>query len=219
LFALTRQKMMPLGVIAMAVVAGLSLVLVGRTTQPTYKSVAPDVDLGPSVQHSHQATDVLYQVAARALTSAAGSSDAALPPIGDTTPTQNEKALLDMTNADRSQNGLPAVSFDPASLHVARIRAAAQIAVGPLSHYNSLGELAFAGLLGDVGVRFSLAGENLVRTTSEDANTVGRLNNALMNSPTHRANILEPTFDLLAVGAASGPDGRLAFAEIFRSDS
>jgi uncharacterized protein YkwD len=38
-----------------------------------------------------------------------------------------------------------------------------------------------------------------------------------MNSPAHRANILEPSFNHLAVGAATGPDGRLAFAEIFRT--
>ena len=46
-----------------------------------------------------------------------------------------------------------------------------------------------------------------------------RLNDALMNSPTHRANILEPTFNRLAIGSAIGPDGRLAFAEIFRTAS
>jgi uncharacterized protein YkwD len=36
-----------------------------------------------------------------------------------------------------------------------------------------------------------------------------------MNSPTHRANILEPTFDRLAVGATTDSSGRIIFAQIF----
>jgi uncharacterized protein YkwD len=125
---------------------------------------------------------------------------------------------LDLTNADRTNNGLPALMFDPSTLRVARARAAAQIPDGPLSHYNSLGELAFIGLLADAGAQYTLAGENLARASSQDAGIVSRLDQALMNSPTHRANILEPSFNMVAIGAATGPDGnRLAFAEIFRS--
>jgi uncharacterized protein YkwD len=139
--------------------------------------------------------------------------------LGDVVPTSHEQALLDLTNADRARNGLPPVTFDSDSLLVARVRAAAQIPDGPLSHYNSLGEVAFVGLLADAGVQFSLAGENLARSSSQDVQTMSRLNDALMNSPTHRANILEPSFNRLAVGAAAGPDGRLALAEIFRSVS
>jgi uncharacterized protein YkwD len=38
-----------------------------------------------------------------------------------------------------------------------------------------------------------------------------------MNSPTHRANILEPSFNRLAIGEAAPSSQRVAFAEIFRS--
>jgi uncharacterized protein YkwD len=38
-----------------------------------------------------------------------------------------------------------------------------------------------------------------------------------MNSPTHRATILEPSYDRLAVGAATGQNQPLALAEIFRA--
>lgn len=218
LLAISRRRSMPMATIMVAVAACLALLLLAHSSQPSYESVTTDVALGPSVHHSHLPTDVVYQIAGRALTSAAGSSQATLPPIGDTTPTQSEQALLDLTNADRAQNGLDALGFDPAALHVARIRAAAQIPDGPLSHYNTLGQLAFAGLLADDGVAYSLAGENLARTSKDDPTTIARLNDALMNSPTHRANILEPSFKLLAVGAAAGPDGRVAVAEIFRSE-
>jgi uncharacterized protein YkwD len=218
-FCVAKKRIFPLATIGVVMLAGLGLLLFAQTRQPRYQPVADGVALGPSVQHSRVASDVLVQIAAGALTTAAGNSDAVVPQVGPTAPTQSEQALLDLTNADRAQNGLVAVAFDPASLQVARVRAAAQIPDGPLSHYNNLGQLAFVGLLADAGVSFSLAGENLARATAEDAATIGRLNDALMNSPTHRANILEPSFDLLAVGAATGPDGRLAMAEIFRSDS
>jgi uncharacterized protein YkwD len=160
---------------------------------------------------------VLVQIATGALTTAAGNAGGPISVVVDTSLGVQEQALLDMTNLDRSQNGLPPVTFDPASVQVARIRATAQIPDGPLSHYNSLGDVAFVGLLADAGVEYTLAGENLARASGQDQAIVARLNEALMNSPTHRANILEPSFNRLAVGAATGPDGRLAFAEIFRS--
>src|SRR5579864_4910254 len=202
---------------ALIVIIGVGLLAFAQISQPRYTPEADGLSLGPAVQHPRAASDVLVQIAASALTTAAGNATANLPGPSDTTPTPDEQRLLDLTNADRAQNGLPAVAFDPASLSVARVRAEAQLPDGPLSHYNSLGELAFVGLLADADVPYSLAGENLARASSTDASTVSRLNDALMNSPTHRANILEPTFELLAVGAATGSDGRIAFAEIFRN--
>src|SRR5947199_174985 len=48
------------------------------------------------------------------------------------------------------------------------------------------------------------------RTVTED------LERALMNSPTHRANILEPIFQDAAIGESRDGDG-IAFAQIFRA--
>jgi uncharacterized protein YkwD len=214
---MTSKRIVPVVCIAVVVVAAIGLFAFARAAQPTYQPERNGVALGPSVQHAPAASDVLVQVATGALSTAAGSSSGALPPIGNYAATPDEQSLLDMTNADRTQNGLPPLAFDEASLQVARVRAAAQIPDGPLSHYNSLGALAFVGLLEDAGLGYSLAGENLARASTHDTTTVAQLNEALMNSPTHRANILEPSFNLLAVGAADGSGGRLAFAEIFRS--
>jgi uncharacterized protein YkwD len=204
---------------AVVVLAGVGIFAASRASQPDYVAAGDGVALGPAAKHSRSATDLLAQIATGALNTAAGGAGGDLIDFGDaTTPTAQEQALLDLTNTDRARDGLPPVAFDQATLRVARLRAAAQIPDGPLSHYNTLGELAFVGLLGDAGVSYGLAGENLARATSgQDSGVVPRLNDALMNSPTHRANILEPSFNRLAVGAASGPDGRLAFAEIFRS--
>ena len=213
----TEKRRIILGVaLTLAVLAGLATFVAIRPSTPAYQNVGEGVALGPAAHHAAASTDFIVQIATGALTTAAGNASAVLPAIGDSTPTILEQTLLDLTNNDRAANGLPPVTFDPVSLQVARIRAAAQIPDGPLSHYNSLGELAFIGLLADAGVQYMLAGENLARTSSLDTATVARMNDALMNSPTHRANILEPSFNMLAVGSATGADGRIAFAEIFR---
>jgi uncharacterized protein YkwD len=217
---MTRQRVLR-GLVACLLVGGLAVVVVGttRSAQPTYVSVGDGIALGPTARHTRGPTDLFAQIATGALDSAAGNAGGDLLNVGDALPTPQEQALLDLTNADRTSHGLAPLQLDMATLRVARVRAAAQIPDGPLSHYNNLGEVAFVGLLGDAGVSYVLAGENLARATAQDANVVARLDQALMNSPTHRANILEPSFNRLAVGAASGPDGRLAFAQIFRSAS
>jgi uncharacterized protein YkwD len=126
-----------------------------------------------------------------------------------------ELALLGHVNVDRAAHGLHALDLEPAILDIARTRAEAQLGNERLTHYDSEGELVFLDLLINASVSFSLAGENLARAGSVDESTVERIEQALMNSPTHRQNILEPSFTRLAVGAATDESGRVAFAQIF----
>ena len=128
-----------------------------------------------------------------------------------------EQALLDDTNADRAANGLPALEFDAATLDIARARAAAQLGADNLSHYDANGELAFVHLLNDAHLSYQLAGENLARSSTTGQHTVDSIEQALMQSPLHRKNILEAQFNRVAIGAAIDASGRIAFAEIFRS--
>jgi uncharacterized protein YkwD len=128
-----------------------------------------------------------------------------------------EQALLDDTNADRATNGLPTLDFDAETLGIARARAVAQLDLDNLSHYDADGQLAFVHLLADAHLSYQLAGENLARSSVDDAGVVDRVEQALMQSPTHRKNILEPSFARVAIGAATDAHGRIAFAEIFRS--
>jgi uncharacterized protein YkwD len=130
-----------------------------------------------------------------------------------------EQSLLELTNVDRVNNGLPALDFDPETLTIARARARAQLTADNLSHYDANGGLAFVGLLDDAGLPYGLAGENLARANADSSDqTVQRIEDALMKSPTHRKNILEKRFSRAAIGSASDATGRIAFAEIFRGD-
>ncbi len=129
-----------------------------------------------------------------------------------------EQALLDLSNADRIRNGLDPLSFDPVVLDVARARAQAQLDDAPLSHYDALGQLAFVPLLAEAGAEYALAGENLARFTGYDPNLAETVEQALMSSPAHRQNILDQSFNRLAVGVAWDDAGRVAFAQIFRAE-
>jgi uncharacterized protein YkwD len=129
-----------------------------------------------------------------------------------------ELQLLDMTNRDRLQNGLSPLTLDPPTLSIARERAATQLDLPSLSHYDATGQLAFAELLEKSGVDYSLAGENLARSSAIDTGVTERVEDALMQSPSHRKNILDGTFTRVSIGAATDETGRISFAEIFRAE-
>jgi uncharacterized protein YkwD len=127
-----------------------------------------------------------------------------------------EQALLDLTNTDRVANGLQPLEFDPDSLSIARTRAESQLGAPSLSHYDADGHLIFARLLSDANLSYGLAGENLARASSDDTSVTTRVEQALMQSPTHRRNILERTFKRVAIGAATDASGWISFAEVYR---
>jgi uncharacterized protein YkwD len=128
-----------------------------------------------------------------------------------------EQALLDLTNADRAANGLGPLEFDQDTLVIARERAATQINQPSLSHYNAAGDLAFVDLMADANLQYRLAGENLARAYDNDPAVTQRIEDALMHSPLHRKNILEQTFNRVAIGVATDGKGQITFAEVYRN--
>jgi uncharacterized protein YkwD len=151
------------------------------------------------------------------MTAAATVGAIAPPELTSAKPTDMELALFNLSNQDRIRAGLPALRFDLEALAIARARAASQPSDGSLTHFNHDGTMVFADLLGDSGIDFLLAGENLARIPGPIDSAPEVAETSLMNSPTHRANILEPTYDLLAVGAVIDAKGRVVFAQVFRS--
>ena len=126
-----------------------------------------------------------------------------------------ELGLFSAVNADRAQHGLPPLEWAPQLLDIARQRAQAQVDQPSLDHYDTSGQLAFVVLFQESGIRYRRAGENLARIGGSDATRVQRAESALMESPTHRANILEGTYQGLAVGAGRDSRGNSTFAQIF----
>jgi uncharacterized protein YkwD len=159
------------------------------------------------------------QVAAsvEGLTDSALTTSALGEPAGVPVAASLELALLELTNADRIANGLAPLELDLDLLEIARTRAATQLTLASLSHYDADGQLDFVRLLAEAGLDYLLAGENLARLMGLDPNVPERVEQALMASPTHRQNILDPTFNRIAIGAAMDDSGRVVFAQIFRA--
>ena len=142
-----------------------------------------------------------------------GTSDQASASLAD----ELEVALFELTNRDRINSGLPALEFDYELLEVARARAGAQMPETTLSHLDASGRLVFVDTIDALGVRYRLIGENLVKVDPPGATAALRAERALMASPSHQTNILESTFQTLAVGVITDGQGRVIFAQIFRS--
>lgn len=133
------------------------------------------------------------------------------------TPEGIEIDLFNLANRDRVSHGLPPLQLDSQLIEVARSRAAAQTSQVALSHTDASGQLAFVRLIADIDIGYRLVGENLARVSNPAQTAAERAEEALMSSPAHRANILEPSFDSLVVGTAVDPRGQIVFAQIFRA--
>ena len=116
------------------------------------------------------------------------------------------RGLLDRMNEARLEAGLPALEWDASLEAVAYARASNLVENGYFDHYAPDGESAFSELAAR-GIRYRLAGENLARNNYLEAKTVAAAFDGLMNSPGHRANILEERFSSVAVACVR--DGKM----------
>jgi uncharacterized protein YkwD len=119
-----------------------------------------------------------------------------------------QSGILNAMNQDRINNGLPALSWSP------RLAASA----GPHS-----GDMANAGYIFHSDLNFLLnspdfthfwtLGENVI--VGPPGSTPASFETAWMNSPGHRANILNPNFNVAGVGVWIGSDGRVYGTVLF----
>ena len=109
----------------------------------------------------------------------------------------SEVAVL--TNQNRIDNGLSALTVNPLLTQAAQLKAEDMAQNSYYAHIGPDGKSPLYWLT-RVGYKYLNAGENLVidRTTSEQAV------DAWMSSPDHRENILRPQFTEIGVGVASG---------------
>ena len=109
-----------------------------------------------------------------------------------------EARMLELVNAERARVGLATLNVDTAIREVARDYSSQMFRDGYFSHFDLAGGSPFDRMRRG-GVRFSAAGENLAL-----APTVDRAHEGLMNSPGHRANILNGRFRRVGIGVADG---------------
>ena len=130
-----------------------------------------------------------------------------------------ELQVFHLVNADRAVSGLAPLELDPSLVTIARWRSEDMAVHGYFSHDMGgvAGDYVFR-LLNEQLVRYRIAGENLARTYAPLNVSAVQVEAALMESPTHQANILLPSYTHLGVGVAIGPDGRTLYTQLFRQE-
>ena len=124
---------------------------------------------------------------------------------------QLETAMLAMVNKERTARGLKALQTDPEMTAVARAHSADMFARGYFAHANPDGKNPFHRMK-EANVIFTAAGENLALSQ-----TVKMAHTNLMNSPGHKANILNPAFGRLGIGILDGGYHGLMISQEFRN--
>jgi uncharacterized protein YkwD len=126
-------------------------------------------------------------------------------PIGTTAPAGSLVAQeLALVNADRRAAGLPALAESAAVDRIAAARAQDMAINGYFSHYRpGHSTLAVLELLRANGVSFSWYGENIIWESGQPAAAIAsHFNTWWMNSPEHRANILNTHYGHIGIGVA-----------------
>ncbi|MEP6870642.1 MAG: CAP domain-containing protein [Anaerolineaceae bacterium] len=143
-------------------------------------------------------------------------SDFYVPAVQGGAPSNLEQRLFAGMNSERAAAGLPALTFDAGLTTVARTRAQQMADQGYFSHVDPAGYTMYTALLKHFGyTSYAWAGENLAMNNASAAEASERSLTSLMNSPTHRANILANDFFRVGVGEVTTTDGRHIFAMIF----
>jgi hypothetical protein len=108
-------------------------------------------------------------------------------------------ALVHLTNKDRSKNDLPELQINSRLVEAARLKAEDMATKSYFSHYGPDG-MAPWDWIQAAGYDYSFAGENLAVNFTDSKD----VEKAWMNSPTHRANILERQFTEIGIATAVG---------------
>jgi uncharacterized protein YkwD len=122
-----------------------------------------------------------------------------------------EAEMLRLVNEERTKRGLKALVADPQLVPVARAHSQDMFARGYFSHYTPEGKDPFDRMKSS-GIKYYSAGENLAL-----GQTLKICHEGLMNSPGHRANILNPSYGRLGIGILDGGSYGLMISQEFRN--
>ena len=143
-------------------------------------------------------------------TPAVGTIDLPFSGITDLQPdAQAELSLLALINHERALAGLAALQPDPELAAVGRRHGQEMFAAGFFGHI-SLTTGSPADRLAAAGLDYPLSGENIALAPSAEQAHAG-----LMNSPPHRANILNPGFARVGISGLRSADHGLMVTEVF----
>ena len=177
-----------LKVVDRRVVLALLLVLGAASARPSSRALAASESGGAAGQSAQHAT----------LRPAAATTPDI--PFSDYDPA-SEQVLLDLANQARAQAGAPALTLDAGLCEAARRHAEAMFAARQLSHQFA-GEPSLPQRLGSaMHTNLDQEGENVaLDMDAEDGHK------HLMLSPPHRANLLNPDYNVIGLGVVRSGD-------------
>ncbi|MGE5474320.1 MAG: CAP domain-containing protein [Ignavibacteriales bacterium] len=121
-----------------------------------------------------------------------------------------EKQVAAQVNAQRAKNGLPALSYNSALAKMARVKSQDMINENYFGHNSPKYGSPF-NMMSKFGISYSSAGENIAM----GQRSVSEVMNGWMNSPGHRANILNSNYTQIGVGYAVDSNGRAYWTQEF----
>jgi uncharacterized YkwD family protein len=123
--------------------------------------------------------------------------------------TRDEALMLELVNQERTKQGLKPLLMHPELTGLARLKAEDMLKHGYFSHISPAYGSPFQ-MMEEAGIRYSYAGENLAGSP-----TANQAHAALMNSPGHRANILNANFTHVGIGIVDGGNFGKIFVQMF----
>ncbi len=132
----------------------------------------------------------------------------AVPLMAATPGSVAEQYLFQAANAERIERGLTPLEWDSDLYQAATLHAQEMAARESISHQYP-GEPELSARAQSAGARFSVVAENV-----GEAPSAVRLHDAWMNSPHHRANLLDPSVNRVAISVLRR-DGQLYAVEDF----
>lgn len=125
-----------------------------------------------------------------------------------------EQQTLAVLMAARSAAGLPLPELDSTLVGLARQRSADMATRGYFSHVTPEGATIFT-MLNNAGVPWNVAGETIARNNYANNETATVAGQALLNSPAHRAVIMDPQYNYVGIGHAVDGNGLHYYTVVF----
>ena len=123
--------------------------------------------------------------------------------------TNDEKEVFDLINKQRTQNGLSPLKENSELQRVARIKAQDMVNNNYFSHTSPTYGSPF-DMMKSFKISYNTAGENIAGNSSNSSAVT-----AWMNSPGHRANILNGSFNQTGIGVVSGSKYGKIYVQMF----
>lgn len=198
-----------------ALLVALATTILGSSMVPAYAATYTI-----TVPYSNLQTSLNQQLAALGIKTATTTTTTPAPTTTTPAPTSDsallsapvtaeEQQMLNLINKERTANKLAPLQMDMRLVKVARMKSLDMIKKNYFGHTSPTYGTPF-DMMKAQGITYKYAGENIA-----GAATVDRAHTILMNSPSHKANILAPGFSKVGIGVIKGGPYGLMIAQEF----